>query len=76
MRQGTRKDSCQGDSGGPAVVPAKDGSGFVQVGVVSWGRGCGGSLPGVYSRVAAFSGWIQRHHGVGVAGRTSRGDTW
>jgi secreted trypsin-like serine protease len=58
MRQGTRKDSCQGDSGGPAVVPAKDGSGFVQVGVVSWGRGCGGALPGVYSRVAAFSGWI------------------
>jgi len=58
MRQGTRKDSCQGDSGGPAVVPAKDGNGFVQVGVVSWGRGCGGALPGVYSRVAAFSGWI------------------
>jgi secreted trypsin-like serine protease len=58
MRQGTRKDSCQGDSGGPLVVPAKDGDGFVQVGVVSWGRGCGGPLPGVYSRVAAFSDWI------------------
>lgn len=60
MRRGTRKDSCQGDSGGPLVVPAKDGNGFVQVGVVSWGRGCGGALPGVYSRVAAFSDWIKQ----------------
>ncbi|MGH6736444.1 MAG: S1 family peptidase [Methyloceanibacter sp.] len=58
MVEGTRKDSCQGDSGGPLVVPANDGEGFIQVGVVSWGRGCGSSLPGVYSRVAAFSDWI------------------
>jgi secreted trypsin-like serine protease len=58
MRRGTRKDSCQGDSGGPLVVPNKDGTGFTQVGVVSWGRGCGGATPGVYARVAAFSDWI------------------
>ena len=58
MRRGTRKDSCQGDSGGPLVVPTADGTAFTQVGVVSWGRGCGASLPGVYTRVAAFSDWI------------------
>ena len=58
MRHGTRKDSCQGDSGGPLVVPNADQTSFTQVGVVSWGRGCGGALPGVYTRVAAFSDWI------------------
>ena len=35
----------------------RDASGaFVQVGVVSWGRG--GTTPGVYARVAPFKGWI------------------
>jgi len=48
---------CQGDSGGPMIV--RDASGdFVQVGVVSWGRGCGGTTAGVYARVAPFKGWI------------------
>ena len=56
MRTGTRKDSCQGDSGGPLVV--QSGDRFVQVGVVSWGRGCGSATPGVYARIAAFSDWI------------------
>jgi len=52
------KDSCFGDSGGPLVVP--EGSGFVQVGIVSWGPQCGNPLfPGVYTRVASFSDWIK-----------------
>lgn len=52
------KDSCQGDSGGPLIV--RDGNkDWVQVGVVSWGDGCGqAGLFGVYSRVSAARKWI------------------
>jgi len=54
------KDSCGGDSGGPLVVRAQDQR-AVQVGVVSWGRGCGekDSL-GVYASVAHFEDWIKQ----------------
>jgi secreted trypsin-like serine protease len=58
FQKGTNKDTCQGDSGGPMVVRDEATQGFVQVGVVSWGRGCGGETPGVYARVAPFAGWI------------------
>jgi len=52
------KDSCQGDSGGP--ISAKLGTKWVQVGVVSWGNGCGeAAYPGWYTRLAAYSSSIK-----------------
>lgn len=51
------RDACDGDGGGPLVCE-KDGQWF-QVGVVSFGIGCGRTnLPGVYTRLSAFDAWI------------------
>lgn len=54
-------DSCQGDSGGPLFMQANGGRAY-QVGVVSFGIGCG--LPGyagVYARVSSYHSWIVGH---------------
>jgi hypothetical protein len=49
-------DTCSGDSGGPL----RDAAGTL-VGVTSWGAGCGRPrLPGVYTRVSAIAGWVER----------------
>jgi len=56
-------DACQGDSGGPLVMRVVSGATTVSYleGVISWGYppgGCPSTKPTVYSRVAAFSDWI------------------
>jgi hypothetical protein len=53
---------CNGDSGGPLVVPSTSGSGWEQIGVVSWGRGFCDTY-GVFSHITALRGWI-----VGIPG--------
>jgi len=51
------RDSCLGDSGGPQIVQHRGA--WRQVGVVSWGIGCGqGQFPGVYSRMSHFLPWV------------------
>lgn len=53
------KDSCQGDSGGPLFIPRSDGE-QMQIGIVSWGRGCAeAGYPGVYASVGHFQDWIR-----------------
>lgn len=52
-------DTCQGDSGGPILSRKGDGP-LVQVGIVSFGIGCGhAEFPGVYTRLALYIDWIK-----------------
>ncbi|KAM7285279.1 hypothetical protein ISCGN_032233 [Ixodes scapularis] len=55
---GNKEDTCQGDSGGPLMLKRGDGR-WLQVGVVSWGIGCGRlGFPGIYTRVSRYTEFI------------------
>ncbi|MCX4665213.1 serine protease [Streptomyces sp. NBC_01381] len=52
------KDSCQGDSGGPIFRHVPGRRAPIQVGVVSYGEGCGAQgAPGVYTSVSSSKLW-------------------
>jgi secreted trypsin-like serine protease len=52
-------DACQGDSGGPLLATDSDGS-VIQVGIVSWGEGCGiPGLSGLYTRLSRYRNWMK-----------------
>jgi len=56
------RDACMGDSGGPLLQYETYGGVEtpLQVGLVSWGMGCGlPRLPSVYARVSSAYGWIR-----------------
>ncbi|CAF2128623.1 unnamed protein product, partial [Rotaria magnacalcarata] len=55
---GGGKDTCQGDSGGPLMMFSSSNQ-WVLIGVTSSGIGCArAGYSGMYTRVAAFQGWI------------------
>eukprot|EP00873_Tetraselmis_striata_P036633 jgi/Tetstr1/456897/TSEL_043567.t1 len=56
-----QRDACSGDSGGPLLMSSEHGLGHgaAQVGVVSWGEGCGDpAYPGVYTWLPPYATWI------------------
>ena len=57
----TGVDACNGDSGGPNLNfdASSDVESPLQVGIVSWGVGCGREgYPGVYVELPKYVGWI------------------
>lgn len=52
------RDTCKGDGGSPLVCHIRNGQ-YAQVGIVSWGIGCGeNGTPAVYVNVPLFRQWI------------------
>ncbi|RWS11157.1 serine proteinase stubble-like protein [Dinothrombium tinctorium] len=53
------KDACRGDSGGPMLMKNSTTNTYSVIGIVSAGIGCAlPQLPGLYTRVNAYTDWI------------------
>lgn len=53
-------DTCQGDSGGPIQITLAENPCVHHIlGITSFGRICGGSSPGIYTRVSSYLDWIE-----------------
>ncbi|XP_075434344.1 serine protease 55-like [Ascaphus truei] len=62
------RDACQGDSGGPLACRDFTNNTWYQIGIVSWGKGCGKAKnPGVYAVVSNYVAWIRK--ATAAAGR-------
>jgi len=60
IQAGSTTDTCQGDSGSPMLVNST--SGFIQVGIVSFGGICGiPDEPAVYTRVSNLNNFISQY---------------
>ena len=54
-------DTCRGDGGAPLVCRLPQSQLYAQLGIVSWGIGCGeDGIPGVYTDVRVFVDWINQ----------------
>ena len=58
-------DACQGDSGSPLVSVDASGRPLRLIGVVSWGQDCATLHPGVYTRLSAFTSFLDMNGAFG-----------
>ncbi|CAD7084454.1 unnamed protein product [Hermetia illucens] len=56
-----KMDTCQGDSGGPILIRVDENGQSVPylIGVTSFGQGCAGAAPSIYTRTSAYIRWIE-----------------
>ncbi|XP_060536206.1 ovochymase-1-like [Cylas formicarius] len=52
------RDACQSDSGGPLLWMDTSAQRLHLIGIISQGRGCGGDIPSVNTRVTSYLSWI------------------